>query len=266
MQIIDFHTHIFPDRIAERTIQLLAKNCQEAPHTEGTKTSLLNSMKEADIDCSIVLPVVTDPAQIRSVHQFAAEFHKEPLISFGGVHPDCENYKEILRMIKDMGFAGIKLHPDYQNTYIDDIRYKRIIFCATELDLIVTIHAGIDPKTPHDVHCPPDKVAKLIQELEPKKLILAHMGGNGMYDEAEEYLIGAPVWLDTAYVLDKIPQEQFLRMIRNHGTQKILFATDSPWGGQHQFVEYMKKLPLTEEERHDIFYRNAKKILSKDER
>lgn len=265
MRIIDFHTHIFPDRIAEKTIRLLAENCQEEPQTQGTKESLLSSMKEADIDCSIILPVVTDPSQIRSVHRFAAEFCKEPLISFGGIHPDCENYREILRMIRDMGFAGIKLHPDYQNAYIDDIRYKRIISYATELGLIITVHAGIDPKTPEDVHCPPDKAAKVIQELEPDKLILAHMGGNGMYDEAEEYLIGAPVWLDTAYVLDKIPQEQFLRMIKNHGTKKILFATDSPWGSQRRFVDYMKKLPLTEEERHDILYRNAETILGKRE-
>ena len=27
---------------------------------------------------------------------------------------------------------GIKLHPDYQDTYFNDIRYKRIISYATE--------------------------------------------------------------------------------------------------------------------------------------
>ena len=37
---------------------------------------------------------------------------------------------------------GIKLHPDYQDTYFNDIRYKRIISYATELGLIISVHAG----------------------------------------------------------------------------------------------------------------------------
>ena len=38
-----------------------------------------------------------------------------------------------LKELKHMGFKGIKLHPDYQETFIDDIRYKRIISYASEL-------------------------------------------------------------------------------------------------------------------------------------
>ena len=43
-----------------------------------------------------------------------------------------------------MGLKGIKLHPTYQNTYIDDIRYERIIGYAVELGLLVSIHCGRD--------------------------------------------------------------------------------------------------------------------------
>lgn len=261
MEIIDFHTHIFPDRIAGRTMEILAEKCREVPHTDGTTTALLESMKKAEITRSVILPVMTSPSQFASIHAFATEMNCDSLISFGGIHPDCENYKELLREIKSMGLKGIKLHPDYQGTYIEDIRYKRILAYASELDLIVSVHAGIDPQCPKDVHCPPQKALEVIEEVRPTKLILAHMGGNGMADEVERHLIGAPVYLDTGYVLDRIPKEQFLRMVRNHGVDKILFASDSPWADQAEFVTYMQSLALTEDEIQKMMYKNAHKLL-----
>ena len=38
-QLIDFHTHTFPDAIAERTLMKLAAISEIAPHTEGTLAS-----------------------------------------------------------------------------------------------------------------------------------------------------------------------------------------------------------------------------------
>lgn len=261
MQIIDFHTHIFPERIADKTISLLAKNCKESPHTDGTMEGLAQSMEESGVTTSVILPVMTSPSQFDSIHAFASRFMKGDMISFGGIHPACENYKELLRTIKSMGFRGIKLHPDYQGTYIEDIRYKRILAYASELDLIVTVHAGVDPNCPRDIHCPPHKALEVIEEVRPTKLILAHMGGNGMYDEVERYLIGAPVYFDTGYVLDKIPKDQLIRMIHNHGIDKILFASDSPWGGQAEFVRYFDTLDLTKDEKYKIMSGNASHIL-----
>ena len=49
-------------------------------------------------------------------------FMEGKIISFGGIHPDNEDYKEKLCWIKEQGFKGIKLHPDYQDTYFNDIR------------------------------------------------------------------------------------------------------------------------------------------------
>ena len=43
--IIDFHTHIFPDKIAERTIQYLEKVADSKGFTRGSLDELLASMK-----------------------------------------------------------------------------------------------------------------------------------------------------------------------------------------------------------------------------
>ena len=47
----------------------------------------------------------------------------------------------------------------------------------------------------------------------------------------------------------------------NSVADKILFATDSPWGGQKEFVDCFNKIDLTEEERILITEKNAKTLL-----
>lgn len=260
--MIDFHTHIFPDAIADKSLPHLAKVCRTEPFTDGKVGGLLSSMEEAKLECSVILPVVTAPKQFESIHRFALQFLEGKLRSFGGIHPENEDYKEKLNWIKKQGFKGIKLHPDYQGTYFNDIRYKRIIAYASELDLIVLTHAGLDPLCPNDIHCTPQMAAEVIDEVKPTKLVLAHMGGNEMADEAEQHLIGRDVYFDTAYVLDKMKTEQFLRMAKNHGTDKILFASDSPWAGQKEYVKFFQNLPLTDEEKSMILSENAKRLLN----
>lgn len=259
--IVDFHTHMFPDKIARGTIAFLGNVCKMEPDTDGTYTGLRRATEEAGIDLSVALPAVTKVSQIDSINRFAAQYQEPPVLSFGGIHPECENYKEILRQIRDMGLKGIKLHPDYQEMYFDDIRYKRLIAYASELGLIVSVHAGKDPKCPDDVHCTPRMALELLKDVMPKKLVLAHMGGNELWDEVEEYLVGQEVYFDTGVVLNRMPQEQFLRMVRTHGADKILFATDSPWGAQKEFVEILSAMPLASEEKEMIFSGNACRLL-----
>ena len=79
-------------------------------------------------------------------------------MSFGGIHPDSANYRKQMNIIADLGFKGVKIHPDYQGVMIDDIRYLRIIEYACELGLIVLTHAGIDISMQNSVYCPPDKM------------------------------------------------------------------------------------------------------------
>lgn len=260
--MIDFHTHIFPEKIADKTLQFLSARCKTVPFTNGTANGLLESSDTAGIELSIALPVVTKPSQFQSINDFAMQFREEPLLSFGGIHPDSGDYKAELRELKSRGFIGIKLHPDYQETFFDDIRYKRIVSYASELGFIISVHAGFDPGYPDCVHCTPLMAANVLQEVQPEKMVLAHMGGFLRWDEVEEYIVGKDVYLDTAVVFGQIPDEQFIRICRNHGTDKILFATDSPWSGQKESVEYFRGMDMTSDEKERIFTENARKLLT----
>lgn len=261
--MIDFHTHIFPDKIAEKTLHFLSERCHTIPFANGMADGLRKSTKEAGLELSVALPVVTKPSQFESINRFASQFRGEDgILSFGGIHPASADYKKELLQLKEMGFQGIKLHPAYQETFFNDIRYKRIISFANELDFIISVHAGFDPGYPDCVNCTPKMAREVIEEVKPSKLVLAHMGGFQRWDEVEEELVGLDVWFDTAVVFGKISDEQFIRICKNHGADKILFATDSPWSGQKESVEHFSGMDLTEEEKRLILTENAKKLLT----
>lgn len=262
--VIDFHTHIFPEKIAAGTIEHLENQSGITAATDGTLAGLLASMEKLGVDISVIMPVATRPSQFESIHAFAKcvnEQYKGKLISFGGIHPDSPDYKKELEEIAAMGFVGIKIHPDYQGVMIDDIRYLRIIEYADALGLVVLTHAGVDIGRPEPVHCPPDKMRKVIDQIKPKKMVLAHFGGWQQWDAVYELLAGENVWLDTAFTFDYISPEQFLRIYEKHEKKKILFATDSPWSNAAGGIAWIRQLSLSAEETEDILSGNARRLL-----
>jgi len=263
---IDFHTHIFPEKIAAPTIAHLAAACGIPASTDGTASGLLRSMNTNGIDMSVVLPVVTKPSQFDSINRFAAAINAQydNIISFGGIHPDNDDIDVRLDTIVSLGLKGIKLHPDYQGVYIDDERYIRILQGAVDRGLYVSIHAGIDAGLPDPVHCPPERTAKALDALHLPKtpfIILAHGGGWGQWGDVERYLVGRPVYFDLGVTLEYIFEEQIVRIIRSHGCDKVLFASDSPWSDQGVTKARFEALPLTDEERETIACKNARRIL-----
>lgn len=265
--IVDFHTHIFPDKIAPKTIKYLAEVSRTTPFTDGTLSGLQASMKEAGVDISVVLPVVTNPKQFDSINRFACEVSKLPgIISFGGIHPASENRKEEIDEIVKMGLPGIKLHPDYQNAFVDEQETIELTQYAISKGLHVVFHGGVDVGFPNPVHCTPERARNMLDALTQKegygKIIIAHTGGHELWDDAEKHLVGQDVLFDLAFNLGKIPDEQLRNIVSLHGADKILFATDSPWDSQKQDVEYLKNMTIfTEEEKKAIFSENACRLL-----
>lgn len=262
--IIDFHTHIFPEKIAAATIAELEHKSGLTAAANGTLNGLLSSMEQANVDLSVIVPVVTAPRQFEGINRFAREInerYENRLLSFGGIHPDSEDYKGQLKELKSMGMKGIKLHPDYQGVCFDDIRYKRIVSFASELDMVVLVHAGIDIGLPEPIRCTPAMSARVLKDTQAPKLVLAHLGGWKMWDEVEELLVGTDAYFDTAFVHQFIDREQFGRIVKKHGSERILFATDSPWSDQKEAVAWLKACGFSEEEEANIFYKNAQKLL-----
>ena len=264
--IIDFHTHFFPDRIAEKTVSLLSAKASIPFYSNGTSTMLLEKMQEAGVSIAINLPVLTNPASFESLNGYASgineSFNGKGIISFAGIHPDCDDIEGKMAWIKSAGFLGVKLHPDYQATYFDDGKYIEILECAKEHDLIVLTHAGYDVGFPDSpIHCTHDRARRVIEKVGHKKLVLAHLGGVKAMGNVMNTLCGLDVYLDTAFVLRYVGKENFLKILEKHGEDKILFGSDTPWSDIAADVNILRSFGLGEKTEEKIFCENAKKLL-----
>ena len=283
--LIDFHTHTFPDELANKVILKIAGDASIRHYTEGTNSSLLESMDRAAVDMSVILPVVTKPSQCETINRVAKNVNDRyfpRLLSFGGIHPDNEDYRIILKDLAESGIKGIKLHPLYQGVAIDDIRNLRIIDCASELGLIVVIHAGKDLSFPGDF-ADPERISRMLDEVHPEKIVLAHMGSYARWEEVYELLCGRGAYLDTSFALNPIrplqdtpegrdslaansmlvtplSRELFRKMVEKNGVDHMLFASDSPWGDQKETFDLVDEC-LDGSEKEAVYYVNALRLL-----
>ena len=282
--IIDFHPHTFPEKISSKVVRKLGMAAHIRAYTDGSMEGLTASMALAGADYSVNLPVMTSPEQVEKINssmiQDRESLLSQGIITFGGMHPDYPDYKKEIRHLRENHIAGIKIHPAYQNINLDDIRMLRIIDCASEEGLITLTHAGMDIGIYDRNYCSVAHILKVIDEVHPEKFVLAHMGNWDCWQEVEQNLAGAPVWLDTAFSIgpiaknpatDETPYEEmnltdedFIRLCRKHGTDHILFATDSPWQDQADYISRIKSMSFTDTEKEHIFSENAVALLGKD--
>ncbi len=267
VMLIDFHTHIFPTKIADMAIKVLKAGmlkeqgyCIE-PQYDGTVDGLKAMMQKNNIDISVTLPIATRPKNTASINTFVKGITDSGIISFATVHPESDNYREELEQIAESGFKGIKLHPEFQHFYIDSKESVDILQTAEKLGLYVVIHAGADIGMPPPVHCTPKMLKNVLSYISGKYLIAAHLGGYGMWDDVEKYLCGTEIYMDTAFLSRIIDGEQLKRIIKSHGSDKILFGSDAPWENPADTVAMINSLGLDRAELDNIFYKNAQRIL-----
>lgn len=259
--IIDFHVHCFTDELAAKAVPQLAKGANITARLDGTISSLKESMKKAGVDKSVVLSIATKPSQTEKINNWTAFIEDDSIIGFGSIHPENENWKEILSRLKKNGIKGIKLHPDYQKFFVDDKKMYPIYEWAVELGLIILFHAGVDIGLPDPCHATPERLRRVIDTFPEGKFVAAHMGGFSCWDEVEKHLVGTEIYFDTSYSLNFMDAEQVRRIINNHGYEKILFATDSPWGDQSEEVEKIREFSFGDEIESAILGLNARKLL-----
>ena len=119
-------------------------------------------------------------------------------------------------------------------------------------------------------------IERVLREIAPQKLVLAHMGGWKDWDTVEKELCGEEVYFDTSFSIGAyvppegtqlapektkmLPPEQFQRMVCKHGAHKVLFGSDSPWSDQKKAVEQIRSCDFSDDELQMIFYLNAQKL------
>ncbi len=263
--VIDFHTHAFPDKIANRAIEKLAfASGGLMPQTDGSLASLKSEMEKDNIDISVVLGIATNPGQQKNVNDFAAEINgMDCFVGFGSVHPDSEDAIEELRRIKDLGLKGVKFHPEYQSFFVDDEKIKPIYKEIGRLGLITVFHAGHDYGFGEPFHCMPQNLANALKWFD-SPVIAAHWGGSGCATEVLKHLAGKDVWFDTSFGYGTMPKTFAQELMEKHTPDRFLFASDMPWHRPSWEMRLIESLDLSLDDKDKIYCKNALKLLNLD--
>jgi hypothetical protein len=262
MKIIDFHTHIFPDAIAQRAIAVLTENAHGvAPHTNGTLSGLRTSMRANGVTQSVLLPIATKVSQVSTINASCAGLLSADCIPFGTLHPDTTNVEEELAKLTSLNVKGIKLHPEYQAFYIDNPRFFPMYEALSAEGFIVVFHAGKDPGPFTCDHALPPAFAIVHRNFPKLKMVAAHMGGWMVWNDVEKHILDLPIFFDTAALREFLPAADFMRMVRKHGVERVLFGTDSPWYDQGEDLKWLDSMKLTSDEKEMILYKNAEQLL-----
>lgn len=263
--LVDFHTHAFPEQLADRAIGKLAATADLVPEYRGTVPSLIEKMDEWGVTASVVLNIATNPKQMINVNNFAIATKSEygdRLYPLGSVHPDSDYWDIELDRIKVSGLGGVKLHPDYMQTPFDSPKFTPILDFAAELGLFVIIHAGFDVISPDFIHATPEMIVRVKKRHPKLKLVAAHFGANKLWDEVYSVLAGEDIYIDTSlatvYGLERSLAEKILA---RHDPERVLFGSDAPWGSAARTRDYIDSLAIGDDAKEKIFSQNALALL-----
>jgi len=260
---IDFHTHAFPDDLAARAIPFLEEEGNVTAFLNGTVADLLRSMDRAGIEKSLICSIATRPSQFQSILDWSETIRTDRLIPLPSVHPQAADLVQQLRIIREEGFTGIKLHPYYQDFFIDDQRLEDLYGALLEYDLLVVMHTGFDIAFPRTERCNPARVLTVLEKFPELKLITTHLGAWDQWAEVRELLIGKPVYMELSYALDFLDPQIARTMITDHPREYLLFGSDSPWSDQKASLDLLRGLNLETELFHSITRDNAESLLNR---
>jgi predicted TIM-barrel fold metal-dependent hydrolase len=263
MQTIDFHVHCFPDDLAPRAIERIVTTSPGATvWTDGTLWGLRRSMAKAGITKSVVLPVATKESQVTSINRAAPELRAPDVVPFGALHPHTTNIPEEVAFLKEKDIQGVKLHPEFQDFYMDDPAVFPLYEALMQAGLMVVFHTGTDPGPFTNDHSLPHRLLAVHRAFPRLTIIASHMGGHQVWDQVEEYLVGLPLYFETSTAPENFTKQKFVRMCRKHGMERILFGTDSPWYDQTYDRKWVAESGLSDRELEQVFFENATRLIT----
>lgn len=262
--IIDFHTHLFPDRIAEGALKKISEqiglSCGSL-YSDATASGTERVLSPLGIKRAVVCNIAVSPEREEAVNDFAISLLKNPFfIPLGSIHPKSRNKeKEADRLLK-AGIKGVKIHPDFMQTPLSDSGYGDVFSLMAERGMFVLFHSGYNPFREERALSSPEKIAKIKEKYDSLKIVAAHLGGFGMAERALCALSGSGVYIDSSLSSFR-SGESVYNIIEAFGEDYIIFGSDTPWASPERELEFIENLPISDSQRRKILLSNALKLI-----
>ncbi|MCL4418152.1 MAG: amidohydrolase family protein, partial [Actinobacteria bacterium] len=150
-------------------------------------------------------------------------------------------------------FAGVKIHPAFHETMIDDISYYPLWKYSLENDTVILTHSW-SPYTdnPKQFYANPLLLEKVLNNFRDLKIILGHAGGRKSFFEKVINFTGkySHVYLDLSG--DDYYPPVYRKIIDSIGPDRTLFGTDMPMGDIRYYIINVLKADLDDKERENI--------------
>ncbi|MDR2049756.1 MAG: amidohydrolase family protein [Treponema sp.] len=255
--VIDFHSHIYPEKIAAKAVVSTEAFYTIPAWGRGTPEDLAAAGRNGGIDRFVVFSAAAVPAQVASINNYIAsvcaggtktgrDAGAPVFTGFGTLHPGMENPGGEIERIKSLGLRGVKFHPDMQKFNIDDERMMKI-YALLEGNLPVIFHTG-DYRYSYS-H--PARLASVLDAFPRLTVVAAHFGGWSLFDLALEYFRERRCYFDLSSSIPYLGRRRAEELIRIYGAERMLFGSDYPiWDPGKCYKEFLElKLSSAEQER-----------------
>ncbi len=124
--VIDFHTHAFPDSVAEKAMTSMEAEADWKAVLDGRLSSLIASMDRAGVQTSVLCNIATRPKQYEPILEWSKQIRSSRIVPFPSVHPTDPDAVRKVEQVAEAGFVGMKFHPYYQDFDLDEPRMMPI--------------------------------------------------------------------------------------------------------------------------------------------
>ena len=261
MKIIDAHTHIYPEKIAEKASGGISAFYDMKVKYNGTAAELLEICERAGVSACVICSVATIPAQVPTINDFIANSAAKSngrFIGLCALHPamsEAEIAAEITRT-KAAGLRGIKIHPDFQRFAIDDPAVFKIYEAAVSENLPILFHTG-DTRYSFSN---PARLAKILKLFPRLTAIGAHFGGWSEWGDVDCLGGFENFYVDTSSSLYTLAPNRANALIELFGKERVMFGTDYPMWDADGELGLLEGLGLGDEVKEFVFYRNAERV------
>ena len=171
-----------------------------------------------------------------------------------------KNYIDGLgKILENENFIGVKFLPNYHNNALEGAGYREVLDFSDEHKLIVLSHTWGDK--------PQNGIANVKEMIKSHKdlfLILGHSAPGDLDGAIEVAKKHDNVYLD---ICDIHRHSGIIeKMVNAVGSERVLFGTDMPWYDPNYAIGSVLCAKITDEEKKNILYNNAKNLLNRSKR
>lgn len=280
--LIDFHLHVSRSEHERPWVLEFMESQYEGDLVELidrvlTPTAIRPFLQENGVDWAVALaedcPVTTGVTPHDFVADLCAKANALPdpptgprgrLLPFAAINPFIVNDLglELERLVKEFGFRGFKVYPVYQHHYVNDIRMYPLYAKAQELGVPMLVHTGSSVfKGARIKYGDPLHLDDVAIDFPRLNILMAHSGRPFWYQQAFWMARRhTNVYMEISGLPGKKLLEYFPELERL--ADKVVYGSD--WPGNpypRRNVEAILALPLKDETKEKILWRNAARVL-----